>query len=77
LLAEKRVLGEKSEIALGKNCPTHRTDRRVVRPRRSVRPGKHDERPFVLLFPESYGFDSTVPLNTYKYRKANLIQTIP
>ena len=42
LLAEKRVLSEKSDIPLVKDRPTHRTDRRVVRPRRSVRPGKRD-----------------------------------
>jgi hypothetical protein len=39
LLAEKRVL---SKISLGKDRPTHRTDRRGRTARQSVRPGKHD-----------------------------------
>ena len=58
LLVKKRVLSEKSEISLAK-------DRRGRTTRRSVRPGKHDERLFVLLFPESYDFGLAVPLNRY------------
>ena len=65
LLAKKRILSSKSEVSLTKDRPTRKTDRRVVRPRRSVKPGKHDQRPFDLLFPESYDFDSACPLNTY------------
>jgi hypothetical protein len=42
LLAKKCVLSEKSEIPLAMDRPTCRTDRRVLRPRRSVTPGKHD-----------------------------------
>ncbi|EMA47357.1 hypothetical protein C448_05346 [Halococcus morrhuae DSM 1307] len=42
LLTKKRVLSEKSEISLRKDCPTRRTDRRGRTTRRSVRPGKHD-----------------------------------
>jgi hypothetical protein len=42
LLAKKRVLSEKSEIPLAMDRPIQRTDRRVFRPGRSVKPGKHD-----------------------------------
>jgi hypothetical protein len=65
LLARKRILNEKSEIPLGKNRPTRGTDRRGRTTRRSVRPGMHDERLFVLLFPESYDFDLAAPLNRH------------
>ena len=65
LLTEKRVLSEKSEIPLTKGRPTRRTDRRGQTTRRSVRLGKHDYWPFVLLFPESYDFELAAPLNRY------------
>jgi hypothetical protein len=42
LLAKKCVLSEKSEVPLGKDRPTHRTDRRGRMTRRSVRSEKHD-----------------------------------
>ena len=67
LLTKKRVLSEKSEIPLTKGRPTRRTDRRGQTTRRSVRLGKHDYWPFVLLFPESYDFELAAPLNRYHH----------